>query len=176
MWYKRGMKTVCDFCKTEYSLDAAPTGPVKCAVCGHTWTVPRQARRSPILVFIAALCALLAAAVFAFAVMYQHRVTEIQNHPLVAQLDDISIESDEENGTSQFVVDGRVVNRSSQIYGVPGLVVISYDAAGNIVARQRFLPPATLLDAGASANFRHTLSVPIDNVDKISVELETQGD
>ena len=162
MWYKRGMKTVCDFCKTEYSLDAAPTGPVKCAVCGHTWTIPRQARRSPILVFIAALCALLAAAVFAFAVMYQHRVTEIQNHPLVAQLDDISIESDEENGTSQCVV--------------PGLVVISYDAAGNIVARQRFLPPATLLDAGASANFRHTLSVPIDNVDKISVELETQGD
>ena len=169
------MKTVCDFCKTEYSLDAAPTGPVKCAVCGHTWTVPPPPRRSPILVFIAALCALLAALVFAVAVLYQHRVTEIREKPLVAELSDVTMDSDE-NGVMHFVISGRVVNRSDQIYGVPGLVAISYDSNGNVVARQRFMPSATLLDAGASANFRHTLSVPIDNVDKISVELETQGD
>ena len=175
MWYKRGMKTVCDFCKTEYSLDATPTGPVKCAVCGHTWTVPRQVRRSPILVFVAALCALLAAAVFAFAVMYKHRVTEINANPLIAELNDVSIENDD-SGAPHFVVNGRVVNRSAQIYGVPGLVVISYDVNGGVVARQRFMPPATLLDAGTSADFTHTLSVPVDNVDKISVELETQGD
>ena len=169
------MKTVCDFCKTEYSLDAIPTGPVKCAVCGHTWVVPRPQRRNSILVFIAALCALMAACVFAVVVMYKHRVTEIQTHPLIAEIGDITTDVDD-SGTMHFVVSGRVVNRSDQIYGVPGLVVISYDANGAVVDKQRFLPPATLLDAGDNAGFMHTLSVPVDNVEKIAVELETQGD
>ncbi len=169
------MKTVCDFCKTEYSLDAVPTGPVKCAVCGHTWTVSRPPRRSPILVFIAALCALLAAIVFAVAVMYQHRITEIREHPLVAELDDVTTTTDENNIT-RFVISGRVLNRSDQIYGVPGLIVYSYDSNGKIVDRQRFMPSATLLDAGDNVSFSHTLSVPVANVDKISVELEAQGE
>lgn len=169
------MKTVCDFCKTEYSLDAAPTGSVKCAVCGHTWVVRTPPRRSPILVFIAALCALLAALVFAVAVLYQHQVTEIQAHPLVAEIGDVTTSTDDD-GIMRFVVSGRVVNRSDQIYGVPGLVVISYDAHGNVIERQRFMPSATLLDAGHHTDFVHTLSVPTANVDKISVELETLGD
>lgn len=169
------MKTVCDFCKTEYSLDAVPTGPVKCAVCGNTWTVAVPQRRNSILVFIAALCALLAAAVFAVAVLYQSRVTEIREKPLIAELIDVTTSNDE-NGVTHFVVSGRVLNRSGQIYGVPGLIVTSYDADGNVVAKQRFMPSATLLDAGDNAPFVHTLDVPIDNVDKISVDLETQGE
>ena len=169
------MKTVCDFCKTEYSLDAAPIGPVKCAVCGHTWVVQTPQRQNPILVFIAALCALLAAIMFAVVVLYQNQVKEIQEKPLIAELENVTTSIDD-NGINHFVISGRVVNRSGQIYGVPELVVTSYDANGNVLDRQRFMPSATLLDAGKSAGFLHTLSVPIENVDKIAVELESQGE
>ncbi len=168
------MKTVCNFCKTEYSLDVVPNGPVKCAVCGNTWTVQRPQRRNPILVFIAALCALLAAIVFSVAVLYQNRVKEIRENPIVAEISEVTTDTDEV-GVTRFVVSGRVVNRSEQIYGVPGLVVVSYDADGNIIARQRFMPSATLLDAGNEVKFSHKLSVPIANVEKIAVELEEQG-
>lgn len=168
------MKTVCDFCKTEYSLDSVPNVPVKCAICGHTWMVQRPPRRNSWLMFFAALCALLAAVVFAVAVMAQHKMREIQTHPLIAEIGDITTATDE-NGISHFVVSGHVQNRSDQIYGVPGLIIISYDADNNIVDRQRFMPSATLLDAGGSAAFTHTLSVPVNTVDRISVELETQG-
>lgn len=169
------MKTVCDFCKTEYTLDAVPNCPVKCAVCGHTWVVQRPQKRSPILVFIAALCALLAALIFAVAVLYEHKITEIKEKPLVAEIGEITTTTDE-NGITRFVVSGRVLNRSEQIYGVPSLIVISYDANGKIIERQRFMPSATLLDAGSDVKFEHKLSVPIANVEKIAVELETQGE
>ena len=117
----------------------------------------------------------MAALVFAIAVLYQHRVTEIREKPLVAELSDVTMDLDE-NGVMHFVISGRVVNRSDQIYGVPGLVAISYDSNGNVVARQRFMPSATLLDAGDNVGFMHTLSVPVSNIDRIAVELETQGD
>ena len=164
------MKTVCDFCKTEYALDAVPTGPVKCAVCGHTWVVPRPARSNSVLVFIASLCALLSAIVFALVVCYTDKRHEIQNHPLVSELNEVTRVTDE-SGAEHFQITGRVV-----IYGVPGLVVVSYDSDDNVIARQRFMPPATLLDAGDDVSFTHVLSVPIDNVDKIRVTLETMGD
>lgn len=167
------MKTVCDFCKTEYSLDMVPNGPVKCAVCGHTWIVQRPPRRNSILVFISALCALLAALVFAVAVLYQYKAKEIRENPIIAEISDIQIDTDE-NGRKNFVVSGRVVNRSEQIYGAPGVVIISYDANGNVVARQNFLPSATLLDAGSDVKFNHKLSVPTENVEKIAVEIENQ--
>ena len=89
------MKTVCDFCKTEYTLDAVPMGPVKCAVCGHTWVVQRPPRRNSILIFIAALCALLSAVIFAMAVLYMNQVKEIREKPLVAELNDITTDVDE---------------------------------------------------------------------------------
>lgn len=168
------MKTVCDFCKTEYSLDGVPSSPVRCAVCGHTWVVPRPVRRNSWLMFFAALCALLAAAVFAVAVIAQHQMREIRAHPLVAEIADITTATDDD-GVSHFVVSGHVQNRSDQIYGVPGLIIISYDVNNNIVDRQRFLPSATLLDAGGAVNFSHTLSVPVGTVDRIAVELENQG-
>ena len=76
---------------------------------------------------------------------------------------------------TRFVVDGRVVNRSDQIYGVPGLIITSYGRDGILVDRQRFMPSATLLDAGAAVEFSHVLSVPIAGVDKIAVELEQTG-
>ena len=68
-----------------------------------------------------------------------------------------------------------MVNRSDQIYGVPGLIITSYGRDGILVDRQRFMPSATLLDAGAAVEFSHVLSVPIAGVDKIAVELEQTG-
>ncbi len=167
------MKTICNFCKTEYALDKVPSGSVKCAVCGNTWVVQRPQRRNSILVFIAAVCALLSAFIFAIAVLYQHQIKEIQEKPIIAEIVDIKTEADE-NGIDRFVVSGRVLNRSEQIYGVPGLIITSYDLNGNIVARQRFMPSATLLEAGKDVAFKHALSVPITNVEKIAVELEGQ--
>ena len=168
------MKTICDFCKTEYSIDAVPNMPVRCAVCGHTWVVPHPPRRSPWLVFIAALCALLAAIVFAVAVIAQNKITEIRENPLVAEIGEITTITGDDDIT-RFVVDGRVVNRSDQIYGVPGLIITSYGRDGILVDRQRLMPSATLLDAGAAVEFSHVLSVPIAGVDKIAVELEQTG-
>ena len=168
------MKTICDFCKTEYSIDAVPNMPVRCAVCGHTWVVPHPPRRSPWLVFIGALCALLAAIVFAVAVIAQNKITEIRENPLVAEIGEITTITGDDDIT-RFVVDGRVVNRSDQIYGVPGLIITSYGRDGILVDRQRFMPSATLLDAGAAVEFSHVLSVPIAGVDKIAVELEQTG-
>lgn len=168
------MKTTCDFCKTEYTIDGVPNAPVKCAVCGNTWVVPRAPRTRPWLVFIAALCALLAAIVFAVAVIAQNKITEIRENPLIAEIGEITTMTDE-NGIMHFVVNGRIVNRSDQIYGVPGLIVESYEHDGDIVDRQHFMPPATLLDAGASVGFTHVLSVPVAGVETISVKLKNGG-
>ena len=171
----RRMKTVCNFCKTEYSIDNVPNMRVRCAVCGNTWVVPRPARRSPWLVFIAALCALMAAVVFAVAVIAQNQITQIRENPLIAQIDEITTVTGDDDVT-RFVVNGRVINRSDQIYGVPGVKIISYGDDGAVIDAQRFMPPATLLDAGSSAEFSHILSVPMAGIEKIAVELDQNGD
>ncbi len=165
------MKTVCDFCKTEYSLESFPKGAVKCAVCGNVWTVVKPIRKNAFLTFIAALCALLAAIVFAVVAVTKHQINVIEKEPLVAEIQEINTINDE-NGRERFVVSGIVRNRSEHIYGAPNLIINTYDENGKIIDRQKFLPPATLLDSGSVVNFGHILSVPTQNVKKISVELE----
>lgn len=169
------MKTTCDFCKTEYSLNRAPAGPVRCAVCGHVWTAQAPSRRGAALMFVASLCALLSAAVFAVAVMARHRINTIEDRPLVAQISNVRTVIDAA-GAPHFVVSGAITNRSAEIYGVPDLLIVSRDADGRPVAHQKFMPSATLLDAGASAEFSHTLSAPTAGVKKITVELLDMGD
>ncbi|MDR1337963.1 MAG: zinc-ribbon domain-containing protein [Rickettsiales bacterium] len=164
------MKTTCDFCKTEYTLNAQPTAPVQCALCGNIWTVAPPRRRNSFLVLVAAVCALLAATVFALAIVAHQRASRIKNDPLVAQISEIHTVVDA-FGAAHFVVSGRVANRSAEIYGVPDLLIVSRDAAGNIIAQQKFMPSATLLDAGDSAVFSHTLSAPTTGVKKVTVEL-----
>jgi hypothetical protein len=166
------MKIKCDFCKTEYTLDAAPSSPVKCAVCGHVWSVARPNRRGAWMMFIAATCALLSAIVFAVAVVVRSRMDDAAHKPLVAEITEIKTVTDKE-GTPHFVVRGAVVNQTAQIYGVPDIIIVSRDGAGNPVARQKFLPSAPLLDAGASVEFNHVLSSTTDGVKKITVELQT---
>lgn len=165
---------MCDFCKTEYNAAGMRGGVVRCAVCGNTWVVHTPPRRSAILTLFAALCAALAAAVFAVVAITQHQANVVRATPLVASIDEIRTITDDA-GVVRFVVDGRVVNRSDEIYGVPDLLIVSYDEDGHIVARQRFMPSATLLDSGASVGFSHTLAVPTSGVKKIAAEIYDNG-
>ncbi len=165
------MKTTCDFCKTEYSLDRAPTTPVRCAICGNVWRVARPNRRNTLMTFIAALCALLAALVFAGVVLTRHQIQEIQRAPLVATVTGLDTITDDA-GNPRFVVSGAVHNRSDEIYGVPDLIIVSYDDDDNVIARQKFMPSATLLDPGASVEFSHTLTAPISGIKKVGAVLD----
>ncbi|MBO4700282.1 MAG: hypothetical protein J5620_00855 [Alphaproteobacteria bacterium] len=170
------MKIKCDICKTEYSVNAAPSGRVRCAVCGNVWNVSKRPRRSGLLVFFASLCALLAATVFAVAVIVTSRRDNPEKRPLVATISDVSTQKDD-NNIPRMVVSGTVTNRSDDIYAFPDLIIVSYDATGAPISRQKFMPSATLLDAGQSVRFSHTLSGDITGVKRVTVELLdiTQG-
>lgn len=168
------MKVKCDFCKTEYTPARAPTTPVKCAVCGRVWTPATPAKGHATLTFIAALCALLSAVVFAVAVITRHNAGRAARAPLVAEIVDVKTEYD--GPTPHFVVHGRVRNTTGEIYGMPDIIVVSHDASGRSVAAQRVMPPATLLDAGGSTEFTETLTAPTAGVKKITIELLYQED
>jgi predicted Zn finger-like uncharacterized protein len=164
------MKIKCDFCKTEYHIDNIPNTPVQCALCGHTWTVVVGQKRNALLMFFASLCALLSAIVFTVAVITQHQIKQKNQGPLIATVTGVTTTTDE-NGVPHIVVNGTVTNVSDQIYGVPDLVIVSSDENDNVLAQQKFMPSATLLDVGASVNFSHMLSQQPSGVKKISAKL-----
>jgi len=168
------MKLKCDVCKTEYNLPSNTSGEVRCAVCGHIWTVKLKNHRSGLMVFFASLCALLAATVFAVAVIVTSRRDNPDKRPLVAVIDDVQTIST--NDTSQIVVTGTVTNRSDDIYGLPDLLIILYDDNGTAITQQRFMPSATLLDAGQSVAFSHRLSGNVSGVKRVAVELLNMED
>lgn len=170
------MKITCDFCKTEYTLPSRCAGTVQCAVCGHIWTVRASQVRASLMLLFAATCALLSAIVFAFVVIVHHQADKKSDAPLIAAVTDIHSVSDSD-GVSHFVVSGYVLNNSDEIYGVPDLLIVSYDESGNVIGRQKFLSPASLLDSGARATFTHTLSVSNSGVKNINVQFvdEPQG-
>ena len=163
------MKIKCEVCKTEYSMPNAPSGRVRCAVCGNVWNVSKKTRRSGLMVFFASLCALLAATVFAVAVIVTSRRDDPAKRPLVATI--TNIETETEDDTQKLVVSGIVTNRSDDIYGLPDLVIILHDENGAPIARQKFMPSATLLDVGQSVEFRHTITGNVAGVKRVSVEL-----
>lgn len=165
------MKTVCDFCKTEYELKSVPAVPVRCAICGNVWRVQKPVKKNSFLVFFAALCALLSAILFTVVVVVNYQAKSVNNAPLTVSISEVKRISDEQ-GIPRVVVDGIINNNSENIYGVPDLMIISYDDEGNIIARQKFLPSATLLDVGDAVGFSHTLSVNADLVRRVSVELQ----
>ena len=168
------MKITCDFCKTEYNWTATRSGPVQCALCGRVWTVHAGQNRASWMLLIAATCALLAALIFTFVVIVNHQARTEADAPLTATVTDIHSVSDA-GGVSHFVVSGRVSNNSDEIYGVPDLIIVSYDDAGREIGRQKFLSPASLLDAGASATFTHTLSSSNAGVKNIKVKFDAEG-
>ncbi len=164
------MKIKCDFCKTEYNTDSLTSGVVKCAVCGHTWSVVRPARRNSWLMFFASLCALLSAIIFTVAVITHHQAKNAVRGPLIASISNIDTTTDE-NGQTRIVVTGTITNVSGDIYGVPDLIIVSNDDKGKILAQQKFMPSATLLDAGGTVNFSHVLAPQPGGVKKISAHL-----
>lgn len=167
------MKTVCDFCKTEYTLDKYPNLPVKCAVCGHTWVVRRPIYQNTTMKFLAAMCAFIAACVFSFVVILNAHTVSSHKKPLVARIDEKSIHIvSDANGDPRIFVAGDITNNTDEIYGLPNIVIISYDDHDNIVARQNFLPPSTLLEAHSTVTFNHLLNVDTKNVKRVSIELK----
>lgn len=171
----QNMKIMCDFCKTEYNVNFAHGATVKCAVCGRVWRTAAPSHRGAWMVFLAALCAALAAIVFTVVVVAHHRAASIANRPLLATVSDVDHVLDAA-GVTHFVVRGYIINQSDEIYGIPDLIIVSRDEKGNPINRQKFLPTAPLLDPGARIEFSHTLSAPADGVKKITVELKDQGD
>lgn len=164
------MKIKCDFCKTEYNTDVTSSVPVKCAVCGHSWTIAGPSRKSSWLMFFASLCALLSAIIFTVAVITHHQARTANRGPLIAAVTSVETVTDD-TGVSHLVVNGSVTNVSSEIYGVPDLIIVSTDQDGRVLAQQKFMPSATLLDAGASVSFSHMLSAQPSGVKKISAHL-----
>ena len=171
------MKIKCDICKTEYSMPSAPSGRVRCALCGNVWSVSNASRRNGLMVFFASLCALLAATVFVVSVIITSRRDDPEKRPLVATITNVSTVTDD-GGASRILVNGTVTNRSDDIYAFPDLSIILYDANGTPISRQKFMPSATLLDAGQSVGFSHTLSGDVTGVKRVTVELlnVTMGD
>jgi len=168
------MKIKCDICKTEYNLPSNSSGEVRCAICGHTWTVNNKTHRSGLMVFIASLCALLAATIFTVAVIVTSRHDNPDKKPLVAVIDNVQTVTDD--GMDQVIVTGTVTNRSDDIYAFPDLVIVLYGEDGSPIARQRFMPSATFLDVGQSVGFSHRLSGNVSGVKRVAVELVNMED
>ncbi len=166
------MKITCDYCKTEYSLERAPNTPVKCAVCGHVWTPRVPILQKTTIKFIAAICAFIAACIFSFVAIVNVAGPK-KNQPLVTRIDEKNIHTIvDENGNNRIFVSGDITNTTKDIYGLPNIIIISYDANGNVLSRQAFMPPATLLEGKTTVTFNHMLSVDPTKVKRLSVELK----
>ena len=168
------MRLVCDFCKTEYTLAKLPNIPVKCAVCGHVWS-PRKSfsAKGVWLKFFVVICALIAACIFSFVAVVKFQNNSGKNKPLVARIDEKNIHIvRDENGDNRIFVSGNITNNTEDIYGLPGIIILSYDINDNVLSRQSFTPPATLLEPKSTVTFNHILSVDPTNVKRVSVELK----
>ncbi|MBR3510559.1 MAG: hypothetical protein IKN73_00665 [Alphaproteobacteria bacterium] len=167
------MKITCDFCKTEYNLDKIPSVPVKCAVCGHTWMAPKPFYQKSWLKFIAALTALMSACVFVFVVIITFNNDNYKKQTLSAGIDEEFVRViKDKDGANRLFVAGHITNNTDEIYGLPNLIIISYDANNNVISRQTFMPPATLLESKNTIVFNYILSVEPTNVKRVAVELK----
>lgn len=142
--------------------------------CVATLGPPRGNGRGAAMMFFAALCALLSAIVFTVAVITRHKIDSANAAPLVAHVTSVRTTTDA-GGMPRLVVDGTVQNVSDDIYGVPDLIITARDTNGNIITQQKFMPSATLLDAGTQVQFSHTLSGSAMGVKRVSVELANTG-
>jgi len=168
------MKTVCDFCKTEYTLAKAPNTPVRCAVCGHVWS-PRKSfvETGAWIKFFVVICALIAACIFAFVVLVKYKNNPTKKQPLFARIDEKNIHLiKDNNGNNRIFVSGDITNNTMEIYGLPRIVLVSYDIDNNVLSRQTFIPPATFIDPKTTLTFNYTLLVDPANVKRVSVELK----
>ena len=166
------MKITCDFCKTEYTLEKLPNTAVKCAVCGHVWTPRVPFRQNATMKLIAAIWAFIAACIFCVVVIL-NLSNGSNNGPLITKIDEKNIHTvTDENGNKRIFVSGDITNTTDDIYGLPNIVIISYDANDNVLSRQAFVPPSTLLEPKTTVTFNHILSVDPTHVKRLSVELK----
>ena len=166
------MKIVCDFCKTEYTLTKLPNVPVKCAVCGHVWS-PRKSlsTKGVWLKFFVVIGALIAACIFSFVAVVKFQNNSGKNKPLVARIDEKNIHIvRDDKGDNRIFVSGDITNNTDDIYGLPHIIIVSYDINDNVLSRQSFIPPATLLEAKSTVTFNHILSVDPTNVKRVSAK------
>lgn len=167
------MKIVCDFCKTEYTLDRFPNKPVRCAICGHTWLPRRSVPHNTIIKFIASLTAFIAACIFAFVIIVKFPMHDNKQQPLVASIDETSVRIiRDKDGANRIFVAGNIANTTEKLYGLPNIVIVSYDVKDNVISRQAFVPPVTLLDGKTTVTFNHILSVDPTNVKRVAIELK----
>lgn len=166
------MKITCDFCKTEYALDKIPNTSVRCAVCGHVWTPRMPFRQNATIKLIVAICAFIAACIFCLVVVLNFS-NGSKNRPLITKIDEKNIHIvTDENGAKRIFVSGDITNTTDDIYGLPNIVIISYDSHDNVLSRQAFVPPSTLLEPKTTVTFNHMLSVDPTHVKRLSVELK----
>ena len=96
-----------------------------------------------------------------------------KQQPLVTKIDEKNIHTVvDEKGDNRIFVSGDITNTTDEIYGLPNIVIISYDADGMVLSRQAFIPPATLLEGHTTVTFNHMLSVDPAKVKRLSVELK----
>ena len=121
------------------------------------------------LVVISAICALMAAGIFALAVITRVRVDAARAAALVPAVTQIKTVTGDD-GAAHLVVSGTITNTTDDIYGVPDLMITVRNADDRVISRQKFMPSATLVDAGGIVHFSHTLT-PVDGARRVSVEL-----
>jgi hypothetical protein len=123
--------------------------------------------------FIAAVCAFLAACIFSFVVIVNHQSKVDKKKPLLASIDQKNVHIiTDENGDNRIFVSGDITNNTDDIYGLPNIIIVSYDANDNVLSRQTFMPPATLLESKTTVTFNHILSVDPTNVKRVAIELK----
>ena len=167
------MKIVCDVCKTEYKLNANLNGPVKCAVCGRVWTPHNSINQKQIIKFMAALCALISAVIFSVVVLTVFKGNPDKNKPIFATIDETSTHViKDKDGVNRVFVSGNITNNTGDMYGVPNVVIVSYDVDDNVLSRQTFMPPATFIEAKTTITFNYVLSGNATNVKRVAVELK----
>ncbi|MDR1207109.1 MAG: zinc-ribbon domain-containing protein [Rickettsiales bacterium] len=165
------MKIICPVCNAEYAANLPNARAVKCACCGKVWTPPKKNGGSFLLIF-ASICALLAAAIFSATIVLKHHAGNIsRNAPLTVKLEPVRQISDA-NGLGHWVVSGRISNRTDKIQGIPNFVIAMKNKDGDTIAVQKFLPPAPLLDAGESVEFKHTIAESVPEARKFGIEFE----
>lgn len=166
------MKIVCDVCKTEYKLNANPNGPVKCVVCGHVWTPRSSINQKQIIKFMVALCALISAVVFSVVVLTVFKGNH-EKKPIFAAIDENATRViQDKDGVNRIFVSGNITNNTTDMYGVPNIVVVSYDGSNNVLSRQTFMPPATFIEAKNTITFNYVLSSNAAKVKRVAVELK----
>ncbi|MCL2339126.1 MAG: zinc-ribbon domain-containing protein [Proteobacteria bacterium] len=162
------MKVTCPFCHTEYAANVPAGRTLRCACCGRLWTPGRRGVSTALLLF-AIITALLAAVLFAATLMIRDRAAAKPNDPLVVTIHPVHVVTDA-FGVAHWVVTGTITNKTEKIYGVPSFVVVMKDDRGDVIATQKFLPPAPLLDASESVEFTHTIEESVPNAKRFGIE------